>query len=1258
MAVTTHNVLVWLSALCHLAGAALSLRWSDLALASPGRWLAGAGVAVPGLAGLILWMAYSGQTPVFFVAGAGTTVIRQFVLSSTVAMFLLSAGLLREGNRARRFAFVAWYAPALEMLALGLFGAMLTQVLDSPLSWAARLTQYLAGGYMLVAALAAVRASGDHKLTLGQVRHHPLHTYGIAAAIVVSAAILRLVFMQGLGLRFSFVLFYPAVMLAALYAGFRAGLLATAVSALLSDYFWIEPAGSFAIQNPADLLGLGVFVLNGILISWVAEALHRAFARREVAEKEQGRLNRALRLLSDANQLLVRAGSEAQLLGDLCRLLVASGGYQMAWVGLARQDAAKSVSPVAYAGIEKGFLESLGLSWDGEQEMGRGSAGTAIRTGTLQVIQDCLSHPLWTPWRWFVLQRGFRSCISIPFISGRQVLGALTLHAPELHAFDAETQRLLEELAANMAYGLQSLRTRGDLGRHQQELEARVDARTAALARAGENTRLLIKHAPVSIAMFDRDMNYLAASDRWVAEYGRGHADLVGRNHYVLLPDIKDEWIDVHRQALAGATLKNDEDLWLQADGSEFWLRWAVLPWSDAGGEIGGIIISAENITEQKRANARLQDALRLAESATQAKSTFLATMSHEIRTPLNAVLGLTGLLADSPLDRRQRDYTDNIQLSAQALRSLIDDILDFSRIEAGALRLEQAPFSLGTILRTVAAVLSVGARGKSVEALIDVGQDVPDALVGDALRVQQVLLNLASNAVKFTAAGEILVEVRRIAEAGAGIALQFTVRDTGIGIPQEQQALIFEVFAQGDASTSRKYGGSGLGLAISRRLADLLGGRLELESVPGQGSEFRFCVPLGLADTPPAPPQADIPAGLRVLIVDDHPLSRDILGRGCAARGWQSTAVDGGAAGLAELRRSTAAGCEYDLLLLDWRMPGMDGIDMLRQARATPGTGLPLAVLMAAAFELEQAALASDEFHLDGLLAKPVTPASLHEAVASAYSGEYIGFVPALPRCDRRLAGMRLLVAEDNELNQQVSEQILHWAGAEVVLAAHGLEAVKALEAPGAHFDAVLMDIQMPVLDGYAAARVIREELGLVDLPIIAVTAYNQPEDREQSRRAGMAGHVVKPIDVDDLLDILEQGRRPPAQGAAGRPSAAPAFALPGLDLAGALALYGGDAQRFGELLRQFALRQGSAAEDAGRLFLAGDCAGAARLLHDLRGALSFLRAPDASRLAASAESALLAGGDAAPCFNDLRAAMATLLESIERFEAGSESP
>jgi len=516
------------------------------------------------------------------------------------------------------------------------------------------------------------------------------------------------------------------------------------------------------------------------------------------------------------------------------------------------------------------------------------------------------------------------------------------------------------------------------------------------------------------------------------------------------------------------------------------------------------------------------------AEVANRAKDDFISNLSHELRTPLNAVLGLTRLLEASNLNPRQRDYLEKIQMSGKVLRTLIDDILDFSKIKAKELKLDPVPFSLDVLLTSLTSVLGVGISHKPIEPLLDVAADVPDALIGDGLRLQQILLNLITNAVKFTQQGEIVVLVHRLPAPELAdptqVRLQFSVRDTGIGMSDETRKLIFNGFTQADASTSRLYGGTGLGLTISAQLAALMDGQIEVISTLGQGSEFKLTVPLKLGHRAARPLQTQGAPGYRVLIMASHPLARQYLTQTGQRLGWQATVVDSATAGLQALRRS-ATERPYDLLLLDWKMPEASGADLLRQAQSEPGCCLPALILMAPIVDLEQVVVASVRFSPQAILAKPLMSRSLLEAASSALAGRSLNSAEVKPSplvSVPRLNQMRLLVAEDNALNQEVIEHILTLAGAQVVLASDGQAAVAALQAPGARFDAVLMDIQMPVMDGYSATRQIREVLGLLDLPIIAMTAHARPQDREKSRLAGMVGHLVKPLQVEDLLDIL----------------------------------------------------------------------------------------------------------------------------------------
>ena len=380
--VTIHNTCTWASALCHLAGAASSLRWSAYTLRASRFWLAaGCAVVLCSVAGIVV-ATWHGWLATFFTAESGATAVRQWVLGCAIGMLLLTAALLRERRRTRLSPFIAWYVLALLLQALGLFGVMASPTVGSIGGWLGRGTQYLGSCYLFVAALAAARQQDEPGISLGEASQRFFYTYGMAGAFVLCATITRLVFMQSLGARFAFLTFYPAVMVAALYAGLRAGILATLLSALLANYFWIEPEGVLAIDNPGDMLGMAVFIVSALAVSWIAEIMHRALQQRREAEVEQRRLNRALRLLSDGNRTLVRAGCEGELLADLCRLVVDSGGYRMAWVGLVDQDGAKALKLAAQTGCDEAFLAGIDFSLLDEDQAGQGPAGAAIRTRT------------------------------------------------------------------------------------------------------------------------------------------------------------------------------------------------------------------------------------------------------------------------------------------------------------------------------------------------------------------------------------------------------------------------------------------------------------------------------------------------------------------------------------------------------------------------------------------------------------------------------------------------------------------------------------------------------------------------------------------------------------------------------------------------------------------------------------------------------------------------------------------------------------
>ncbi|SAK55603.1 multi-sensor hybrid histidine kinase [Caballeronia fortuita] len=545
------------------------------------------------------------------------------------------------------------------------------------------------------------------------------------------------------------------------------------------------------------------------------------------------------------------------------------------------------------------------------------------------------------------------------------------------------------------------------------------------------------------------------------------------------------------------------------------------------------------DVTDQYELEYHLRNAKEQADAASAAKSSFLANMSHEIRTPMNAVLGMLHLVQLTALNARQQDYLSKAETAAKSLLNLLNDILDYSKIEAGKLQLDSHPFEPEKLMEELGIVLSGNQGDKDVEVLFDLDPSLPAVLIGDSFRLQQVLINLAGNALKFTSAGQIVVSVHRLgAAADDTVRVRIAVSDSGIGISETQLERIFEGFTQAEASTSRRYGGSGLGLVISKRLVAMMGGQLDVQSHVGVGSRFWFDITLGVhtAGAPRLDDSATLQRGTRILIADDNAIACEIMSRTVRALGWHADIVKSGTEAVQRIGDAARSDAPYDIALLDWRMPGLDGLNAARQISALTGSrATPPLVLLVTAFGREVLKESQDggAAPFAGFLTKPVTPKQLAAAIRAALP-RTIETMPssAQPQTKkaRRLAGLTLLVVEDNALNRQVAEGLLLAEGASVLLAQSGREGVDSVVAASSRFDAVLMDVQMPDLDGLEATRLIRADNRFAALPIIAMTANASGADRDACLQAGMNEHVGKPIDVERLVAVLlaQTGRTP----------------------------------------------------------------------------------------------------------------------------------
>jgi PAS domain S-box-containing protein len=993
--------------------------------------------------------------------------------------------------------------------------------------------------------------------------------YGVALLATAVSLLVRCPLWPVLEYHAALMTFIPAVVISAYWGGFRPGLLATLLGALAGHYFLTEPCWTFKAVQFHQAVGLALFVLAGATISSLSESLHRV--RRRLVAAERQRAGEALRKSEDRWRCLTEALP------------------QLVWTATPDGSADYfSTQWTEYTGVHESDL--LGWRWldvlHPEDREGTRQAWRAAVAGPGTYDVEYRIRGRDGSYRWFKT-RGLPMLDSAGDVC--KWIGTCT---------DITTAKQVEE--------------------ELRQANARLD-----LAVRGSNVGIFEIDMPNGVYR-DGQVHYLNVWEQlgYEPRTPTDHATWRALWH-------PDDAEGVERAALAylsGQSKEFEAEYRVRhRDGSYRWVLSRGVVVRDPAGRPVRFAGTRIDITDRRRAEAELRQAKEAAEAANRAKSEFLANVSHEIRTPMNAILGMTELTLDTELTQEQRQYLTTVKDSTDALLNVINDLLDFARIEAGRLELDPADFSLRALLNQTLRALALRAHKKGLELACQMAPDVPDALVGDAGRLRQVLLNLVGNAIKFTEQGEVVVQVSLAAGGLAGAAaggegaarpaaavqLHFSVRDTGIGIPKDKQQQIFHPFEQADNSLCRRYCGTGLGLSIASRLVELMGGRITVESQPGQGSTFRFWANFGLQSSPSgAAPVAVAPPDLRhlrVLVVDDNATNRLIL------EGWlqewrtQAITVDDGLTALDALWRGVARGEPYSLALLDARMPGTDGLALAGAiARSPPFAECRVVLLTSEDQPCDRAR--QRELGIAAIVMKPIQQEELLEAIYRALSRPQPGAgagadsqIEPLQNAGRLAQRpVRVLVAEDNVFNQQVVQHLLQRRGHTVRVANDGHEALAALKQES--FNLLLLDLHMPGLDGFRVIEAIR--LGERDtgghLPVIALTARAMKGERDRCLRAGMDDYLSKPIRAADLLQAIERVT-------AATPAAGPAL----IDAPTLLAACGGDGELLATMRGSFDANAPPQLDRARQALEAGDPAALREAAHKLKGLLSAFSAP-----------------------------------------------